>query len=171
MPVPVGSTRILAVSLAALVTSGLAGGCRSGEEQRSAAPGASTSERAASAWPGPPRPQEDGTIAVAGFNEYAERDDAAWTRSPLLVAVRFLGLESRQAAKASIDVETSPEGGDEASVTVTLDGLLDDSVRGVRTFLTLDRQAEGSWRLRSARQQQRCWPKRGHQGFSTARCV
>ena len=122
-------------------------------------------------WPGPPRPQKDGTIAVTEFNQYVERADAAWTRSPLLLTIEFLRIESPEAATTAIDLETSPEGANEASVTVTLDGLLDDSVRSVRTFLTVLRQPDETWRLKSARREQRCWPDHGHQNFSPAPCL
>ena len=104
-------------------------------------------------------------------NVYVDRADAAWTRSPLLMAVEFLGLRSPEAATTSIDLESAAEGRDDAAVTVKLDGLLDDSVRGVRTVLALDRQADETWRLRSARREQRCWPERGHQEWSPEPCV
>jgi hypothetical protein len=163
--------RISAISLAALVTLSLAAGCTSGKEEGRPAPSATSKVETSSTWHGPPRAGKDGTIAVAGFNEHVERGGGQWTRSPLLLAINFLGLDGENAATTSIDLEASPEGGDEASMTVTLDGLLDDSVRGVRTALTLDRQADGSWRLRSARQEQRCWPNRGHREFSSALCL
>ena len=110
-------------------------------------------------------------MTVARFNDYVESSDAAWTRSPLLMAIEFLDVAIPEAARTSIDLERSGEGEDEASVTVTLDGLLDDSVRSVRTVLALERQADETWRLRSARREQRCWPERGHEEWSPAPCV
>jgi hypothetical protein len=163
--------RTLVIFVAASITAGVGGGCTAGEAEGPASTSGRSAEPASSRWDGPPKPREDGTLAVAEFNGYVERADAAWSRSPLLWAITFLRLEGQQAAKVSVDVETSPEGGQEALVSATLDGLLDDSVRGVRRFLTVHRQPDGSWRLRSARQQQRCWPNRGHRDFSTAPCV
>ncbi len=134
---------------------------------------ATSSSRAETAgtWPGPPPAAEDGALPVAAFNEHVERAGGGWTRSPLLVAINFLAIDGQGAGKTTIEVEATPEGGDEAAVTVTLDGLLDDSVRAHRTAVALERQADGSWRLRSARREQRCWPERGHEDFSTEPCL
>jgi hypothetical protein len=59
---------------------------------------------------------------------------------------------------------------DEASVTVTRDGLADDSVRAVRYVIVLDRNGDGTWSVRSARRLQRCHLNRGHQDFSPQLC-
>ena len=114
-------------------------------------------------WPGPPRPAADGTVSVAGFSHAA--------RSPIDTAAAFLRLDKRQAATTTLVSKTALEGGDRAAVTATFDGLLDDSIRADRYVLLLERQSDGTWRLRSATWSQRCWSGRGHQNFSVALCV
>jgi hypothetical protein len=108
---------------------------------------------------------------VEEFERYVAASDASWTRSPLLVATTFLRVEDPEAARTSIELEKAPEGGDEATATVTVDGLLDDSVRAVRTVMTLERRGDGTWRVRSARQERRCQRGRGHQDFGTEPCA
>jgi hypothetical protein len=68
-------------------------------------------------------------------------------------------------------VTTNPESVDQADVVVTLDGLLDDSVRATRFDVHLTRQSDQSWRIDSARWSQQCQPNRGHQDFTPALCV
>jgi len=56
-------------------------------------------------------------------------------------------------------------------VTVTKEGLADDSVGALRYVLEFERQASGSWRLRSAAWAQRCQGGRGHQDFTPELCI
>lgn len=114
-------------------------------------------------WAGPPPPAADGSVSVAGFDQAA--------RSPLDTAAAFLRLDQVQAATTTLVSRTAAEGGDRATVTATFDGLLDDSIRAHRYVLELERQTDGTWRLRSAAFSQRCQPGRGHQYFSAAPCV
>lgn len=64
-----------------------------------------------------------------------------------------------------------------ATVTVTLDGFLDDSVRGSRTVLQFEKEAcptcepDGArWHLRTQEEAWRCYEGRGHQDFSKELC-
>jgi hypothetical protein len=124
---------------------------------------------APASWDGPPRPTEDGDVAVDGFNAYAETIEAAWRRSPLLTVVEFLALEEPEASTTSLVLRQTPERFDDAVVTATTDGLLDDSVRGQRYVLELERQ-DGVWRLLSARVAWRCQAGRGQQDFAPELC-
>ena len=55
-------------------------------------------------------------------------------------------------------------------VTITYDGLFDDSVRAsqITTIITYQ---EGQWIVGEIAQTQKCQPGRGHQYFSTELCV
>jgi len=55
-------------------------------------------------------------------------------------------------------------------VTVTLDGLADDSIRAERWSLAFEPDGE-TYRLTTALREQRCQPNRGHQGFSADDCL
>ena len=118
----------------------------------------------------PPTRQPDGTASVEEFAEYAESVDEDWERSPVMAAGEFLRLDERTAAKTTIEGVASAEGTGPEVVTVTLDGLLDDSVRAERWILTFVPEDE-IYRLTEASWAQRCQPERGHQDFSTEACV
>jgi hypothetical protein len=125
-------------------------------------------EPSAATWPGPPRTSAKAVLDVTAFNRFlATRPHLA--RSPLGAAVEFARLDRTQATTTSAVARTGPEGGDRATVVVTASGLLDDSVRAVRYTLVFQR-ASDTWRLRSARRAQRCWPNRGHQTFAPRLC-
>lgn len=151
----------------------MAGACASSRSEPRVAAPSPTPHSPSPAWEGFPRPEASGEISVAEFNEYLEASDPAWTRSALRAAIEFLRLgdSDPEAATTSLVLESNPETGQEAVVTVTKDGLLDDSVRAVRYELVFEKQADGTWRLSSASWAQRCAPRRGHQDFTPELCI
>jgi hypothetical protein len=120
-------------------------------------------------WPGAEL-GADGSIPTESFADYAAAVDAPWERSPALTAAEFLRLDDEQAPETTIESDAGPEGGGPARVTVTLDRLLDDSVRTRRYELELSRDGE-TWRLDGATWAQRCRAGRGHQEFSPELCL
>ena len=72
--------------------------------------------------------------------------------------------------RTTIDGKASGEGTGPQTVTVTLDGLLDDSIRAERWILVFAQEGE-TYLLSNALREQRCQPQRGHQGFSADDCV
>jgi hypothetical protein len=119
-----------------------------------------------------PEPDEDGALPVEQFNDFVEEARPAFAVSALRTAIEFAHADQGQAATTSVLASEGPEGGaNEASVTVTRDGLADDSVRAVRYVIELERGDNGTWRLRSAQRVQRCQPERGHQDFSPQLCT
>ena len=121
-------------------------------------------------WAGPPDPAADGTVAVDEFAEHQESIDEPWEGTPAVAAAEFLRLDQRTAATTTIEQRSGAEGAGPATVTVTLDGLLDDSVRAERWTLVFEPEGE-TYLLVSARREQRCQPERGHQDFSPEACV
>jgi hypothetical protein len=154
------STAALLATAAALAL------CACGEKDEPS-PAATTS--AAAEWAGPPATTL-GELEVAAFNGYAAEVDERWERSALLTAAEFARLDREQAATTSAVARTPPEGGSAARVTITLDGLLDDSIRATRLVLELERES-GTWRVVSAVREQRCHEGRGHSGFEAKRCL
>ena len=125
----------------------------------------------APAWTGPPEPGADGTVSVDGFAEHQGRVDELWERSSAQAAAEFLRLDERAATHTTIDARAeNGEGAGPQVVVVTLDGLLDDSVRAERWTLRFDQQ-DDVYVLAGALREQRCQPGRGHQGFSADACV
>jgi hypothetical protein len=127
-------------------------------------------------WDGPGPPDESGMISVAAFNEHVDVTDPAWEDSPARIALAFLDLgdpsdPDRGAFTTTMLREANPESGDRAEVTVTLEGLFDDSVQAVRYVLRFQKDGDGSWTLASATWAQRCAPGRGHQDFGLEPCI
>jgi hypothetical protein len=122
------------------------------------------------AWAGPPDPAVDGTVAVDGFQEYADGVEEHWEASPAMSAGEFLRLDEQDAARTSISSVTPAEGTGPATVVVTLDGLFDDSVRAERWTLTFTPDGD-VYELTAAEWAQRCQPGRGHQNFTPEPCV
>lgn len=104
-------------------------------------------------------------VPVDEFN--ASHPDGVAT--PAELGALFVAGDSN-ARTTTIVVDRPGEAGPEATVTVTLDGLLDDSVRSVRYRLEVELR-EGAWRLRSASWAQRCALDRGHQDFTPEDCA
>jgi hypothetical protein len=118
---------------------------------------------APTSWDGPPEPSEDGTISVAGFNEYA-RTLPDERRVPRELAIEFLQIEEPY----EIEVKNRQT---VTSVTVLRSNLEDDSVRAVRYLLDFGRLPGGVASLAFARVDYQCQQGRGHQGFSPALCL
>lgn len=106
---------------------------------------------------------------TAAFNAWLETSGDA-RDLPLLVARAFAGTEARN---VGISVSyASGEAAVGATATVTLDGLLDDSVRGEEHVLTFARDSvETPWRLLRASSRVRCRQGRGHTELSTTPCT
>ena len=149
--------RLVAYAALLLVAGLLAVGCADGDSDEAS-------------WAGPPTPAEDGSVEVDGFAEHQEAVDETWEHSAEMAAAEFLRLDQRTAIRTTIAGRSEGEGGGPRGVTVTLDGLLDDSVRAERWLLAFE-FAEESYRLTSAVRTLRCNPGRGHEDFTAEPCV
>ena len=110
-------------------------------------------------------------MEVSGFNDLLDDERPPAGESPFSAAAEFLRLDRSNAGTTSLASRVGSEGAGPATVVATLDRLPDDSVRAERYVVVLDRQEDGTWRLRSAVRTQRCRPGRGHQDFSVEPCV
>jgi predicted small secreted protein len=121
-------------------------------------------------WSGAPDPSADGTVAVDGFAEFTAGVEEHWEGSAAMAAAEFLRLDQRTATKTTIEGTAPAEGSGPQTVVVTLDGLLDDSVRAERWTLTFVPDGD-VYELTEAQWAQQCQPNRGHQDFSPEPCV
>jgi hypothetical protein len=121
-------------------------------------------------WGGPPDAEPGGAVSTQGFSGFQQEVEAEWERSPAMAAGIFLRLDERTAARTTIDAKAGPEGGGDQIVTVTLDGLADDSVRTERWTLGFEEQEDGVYALTSALLEFRCHEGRGHQDFAGEAC-
>jgi hypothetical protein len=121
-------------------------------------------------WGGPPDPDSGGVVSVAGFASFQQNVDEHWERSATMAAAEFLRLDERTVSRTTIDGKAPAEGVGPQTVTVTLDGLLDDSARAERWILAFEPEGE-TYRLTAALREQRCQTGRGQQDFSAADCL
>ena len=113
----------------------------------------------------------DGTLPVDAFNAYTESIDEPWERDLSEITDAFVEAGASDATQRSFQATSSGEGGTSASASLTLGGLLDDSVRAQRYDLELSARGDGTWTVESASWAQRCHEGRGHQAFTPAPCV
>jgi hypothetical protein len=113
-------------------------------------------------------------LDIAPFNRMianASRQNQAWVRSPMETAAKIAG-EFEEMGSRTIEMKyPTAEGGDTMTVTVTNEGLLDDSVRAERFVFNLSKNANGVWRVDAAQKSWACRPNRGHENFSAAPCI
>lgn len=109
---------------------------------------------------------------VPDFNKVtaeAYKNGADWTKSPLQVALRLVG--DRHASKErTISIKSLPETFRNAHITIIEEGLMDDSIRGIRFELKMYREA-GYWVVESAKETFRCWSGRGADDYSDKPCL
>jgi hypothetical protein len=108
---------------------------------------------------------------VSEFNQTAARAAAAgesWPRDPILVVRRFARWGSEQSGIWVMDGGGVRPG--RYQIVAIADGLPDDSVRGKRLDLSLERTRESLWQITAAKLSWRCWPERGHESFSSEPC-
>jgi hypothetical protein len=114
-------------------------------------------------------------IAVAGSQPVPSFDyrDAAATADrggtpvdiALAVAGRFEG-----SAQQIIQVNAGSESPVSSHVTVLRDGLLDDSIRGQRWDISLERSASGPWRIKHVQLAWRCRRGADTERYIAVRC-
>ncbi len=113
-------------------------------------------------------------LNVDAFNKsIIVADDAKdnWVTSPFLIALQYTSDQLESESKKIEVIAAGPESQNEIILTITEDGLLDDSVKGSLTILKLLR-ANNLWQIEKAGQLWECWPDRNGlaKGFSTEPC-
>jgi hypothetical protein len=94
----------------------------------------------------------------------------AWVKEPAQIIARTFGGFSEMRSKTVEFVAPTADGADTLTVTITSDGLMDDSVRGEKFRLELKADKQGVWKFTSAGKSWRCQPGRGNQDFSITKC-
>jgi hypothetical protein len=84
--------------------------------------------------------------------------------------VIIVGAKVVKADADRVEVETCRTSDEDATATVTVFGIRDDSVRDQRHQLTLERR-NARWVVVRDLDTQRCRKGRGHQDFSSLKCV
>jgi hypothetical protein len=118
-----------------------------------------------------PQARPDGTLPVSTFNDFLAGDGQDFARSPIEAVTKFLRLDNTSAAVTTFRATSPGEVRNFSEVVVTLEGLLDDSVRAARYTIELQRDSGGMWRLRTVDWAEQCQPGRGHHDFSPKLCT
>lgn len=94
---------------------------------------------------------------------------AAGGGSPVEIALRVAGA-FEGATQQLLQVNEGAEAPSAARVTVLRDGLLDDSLRGERWDVSLERTPQGAWSIREVQRAWRCRRGGSTEGFAAAPC-
>ena len=95
----------------------------------------------------------------------------AWVKDPQQIVYKATG-EFSDALSRTIEMSVPyADGSSSMTVTVTDDGLADDSVSSVRYRFELAKDEKDVWSLVSAGKAWKCQRNRGSQVFSTAKCL
>jgi hypothetical protein len=92
-----------------------------------------------------------------------------WTADPVLVSLKFIG-PSEGKTQTIERTYSSTESPDTATVVITNEKLLDDSVMGVRYKLVLSKNETAAWIIGRAGKAVKCWEGRGHMDYSKEAC-
>lgn len=114
---------------------------------------------------------------VAGCGSGATTNCKVPPDRALLLAVRahagpiVLPTQTREGNAGRLTITACQTSASEATATLSVFSLSDDSVRDIRHEMTLERKGAGKWTVTEDAHQQRCYRGRGSQTFSSAKCV
>ena len=92
-----------------------------------------------------------------------------WTKDAVLVAFKVAGSGLKGHTKI-IEVRTPPEQRDNATITITESGHLDDAVSGERWKVWLQKGTDGTWIIKQALWAQ-LWSRPGKRFYSAEKCL
>ena len=99
----------------------------------------------------------------------AASDLAARGNAPLDIVLKIVG-DFEGSTQHIIQVNEGSEAPSASRITVLRDGLMDDSVRGVRWDIALEKTTAGVWRIKEVKRAWRCWRGGQMDRFATAFC-
>ena len=99
------------------------------------------------------------------------RAGEAWAKDPYQIAVKLAGDFSDTLTRTIEMSVPQIEGSSRMTITVTDDGVADDSTRSIRHRIELIRDESGDWNLSRAGRSWKCQQGRGSQSFTTAKCL
>jgi hypothetical protein len=156
---------------------GQEGGGEGGGQDHGAGTGCCTPD--VGAWSGQPAWASDGRLTnVASFVAFVVAEDPCWRFYPVTSALALVGTDpASQAPEQTVIVDSAPSAGSgEVDVTLTYEGVKDDSVAAMRYRLTFEDEAfsngtAGAFKLVAGMREVRCQPGRGQQDWGTDLCL
>lgn len=98
------------------------------------------------------------------------KTDAAWIKDPYHIAVKLAGVFEETRTRTIEMRVPKIEGSSTMTITITDDGIADDSTRSMRYRIELAQDEGGIWSLITAGRSWKCQAGRGSQTFTTERC-
>jgi uncharacterized protein len=99
----------------------------------------------------------------------AASDFAASGNAPLNIVLKIVGA-FQGSTQLIIQENEAKEAPSVSRITVLRDGLMDDSVRGVRWDIALEKSAENVWKIMEVRRSWRCWRGEKTNMFTSKLC-
>ena len=112
-------------------------------------------------------------IAVRDYNKQifsAIASGETWPQNPMLLVVRLFRLGGDAQYSSVVSESSGGEAPTSMTFTVMMDGLLDDSIRGIWNEIQLERSLEGNWHLDSLKVAYRCWRGCNQNRYSERLC-
>ncbi len=113
-------------------------------------------------------------IDIGGLNQQifdGGKAGAPWVKDPYQIAVKLAGV-FEETQKRTIEMSVPKiEGSSTMTITITDDGIADDSTRSMRYRIELAQDEGGIWNLITAGRSWVCQAGRGSQTFTTVRCL
>jgi len=107
-------------------------------------------------------------VAATAYRDAAAA--ASGGAEPLEVALKVVGA-FEGSTQHIIQTNEGSEAPVRSRVTVIRDGLLDDSIRGERWDIVLERGATGAWAIKEVKRAWSCRRGPGQQRFATSKCL
>ena len=103
-------------------------------------------------------------------SEYGKASVSAMRGAAVIDLVREISGEFAGRVQHLVQVNDKAESPSKSTVTVIRDGLLDDSIRGERWDIVLERTSAVAWEIREVRRAWRCGRAGLPDRFDTVRC-
>jgi hypothetical protein len=109
---------------------------------------------------------------IDGYNEEIQEGYAAggeWCNDPLLIVHKLLLSKSNQEGNPYFKIEGKADAVNHMTLTVTQEGVMDDSVNGEKRIISFIFQ-NGKWRISQIKVGFKCFRNRGHDNYSGQAC-
>ncbi len=111
-------------------------------------------------------------VDIGNFNktvQMARDNKEEWASDPVMVSLLFTGAADSMTQTIERNFP-SAESRESATVVITNEKLMDDSISGVKYKVDLKTNDNGTWNIQSVGKAVKCWQGRGHTDYSASPC-
>ena len=112
-------------------------------------------------------------IEIGNFNktiQMARDSNEEWASDPVMVSLLFVGAADSKTQTIARNYD-NVESRNSATVIITNEKLMDDSVSGIKYKIDLKKNENGAWIIMNAGKAVKCWQGRGHRHYSAKPCT